>query len=297
MVYSNPKLSVVKGEFGNRDTDKMVQIAPMRNATPQRGLIGSPPKRVMRLPESIFIDPDFQRNITDRGKKLIHEMVEKWNWDAAEVPRIYFDEERGVEAAYDGQHTLIGAATRDDITEIPCDLHEDIRSAKRAAAAFNVRNSKRIPQTPAQLFKSALLAEFPWAVQLNEIANRLNFTIAAYHGAGIYDRPDNVIAIITMKNVMDRRGGVALEKIMKMLSGLTISPIKDIHIRAIETLLFDKEFSKLVTLPKLRQTLRGLNNNIMVADATAEGLKRGMPRHLALANAYLREYQGVHGVS
>jgi hypothetical protein len=288
------ELKVVKGEFGVRESGKITMIQPLADPPKQYDAIGKPPVRVLRNPSEIGIDPDFQRTISNRGKTLIHDMVREWHWPSFIPPAIYRDERYGQEVAYDGQHTLIGAATRNDIITLPCDLHESLEDAVAAAAAFLERNTHRIGVSPFQRFKAALKADHPWATELRAMSKQIGFHIPLYPSVQV--APDTVLAITTMRNLMERRSARDLEKIMKVLVGNGIAPIREMHIQAVETMLFEPEFKGAVTADRLRQVLRGLQNNLMVADASTEAMKRGMTRHQSLANIYYREYQGVHGV-
>lgn len=294
MKNQKPQLKVVQGEFGPRDKGELVQIQPLADPPKQYDAIGKPPERVEREPTSIWIDPDFQRNISHRGKTLIADMTREWHWPSFIPPAIYKDERRGLEVAYDGQHTLIGAASRNDILKIPCDLHETLEDAVAAAAAFLERNTHRIGVSPFQRFKAALKAEHQWATDLNAMALRIGFRIPFYPSVKV--RPDTVLSITTLQDIIERRGKDGLARIMRVLIGNGIAPIREMHLSALEVLLFDRDFAKLVTDGKLKQTIRGLNNNIMLGEATTEAIKRGMTRGRALAMVYLREYQGVHGV-
>lgn len=294
MKNSAPQLKVVKGEFGVREPGKLAQIQPLADPPKQYDAIGKPPVRVLRDPGSIWIDPDFQRTISNRGKTLIHDMVREWHWPSFIPPAIYQDERMGVEVSYDGQHTLIGATTRTDILSLPMDLHETLEDAVAAAAAFLERNTHRIGVSPFQRFKAALKAEHPWAINLRSMSNRVGFRVPLY--PSVRPAPDTALSITTMRNLMERRSAAALEKIMRVLVGNGIAPIREMHIQAVENLLFDPEYKGAVTMDRLKQVLRGLQNNIMISDASSEAIKRGMTRHQALANIYYREYQGVHGV-
>lgn len=294
MAYAKPRLKVVGDEFARRNVAALVAVEPLKNGPKiQKPAIGARPQRVLRNPAMIYIDPDFQRRPSDRGKRLIYDMSEQWDWEAAEIPRIYFDQQRGVEAAYDGQHTLIGAATRADILELPCDLHESIESAQHAARAFSVRNTRRIPPTTFQLYKADLFAGVSWTVAVDEMAKKLNFSVTTNSGHWT-DTPDVVASITTMRRIIVQRSRDDLEQIMRTLVGLAIAPIREMHIRAVERLLYDREFADVVKPKTLRQTLRTLNNNLLVGEAIAQAAKAGMPRYQALATIYWRAFQDVH---
>ncbi len=253
------------------------------------------PKRVERDPTSIFIDPLWQRSISPRGRELIESMVRKWDWLAFTEPGVYFDAARGVEVAFDGQHTLTAAAARADIKTLPMNLYESLEHAKDAAHAFSVRNTSRIPVNSYQLYRTNLVAGYPWAVRLDEISKKLRFEIALYSSGAHNSKPDLVLAIYTMKKIMEARSSADLERIMKVLVGISISPIRDVHIRAVELLLYGDAYRGLVGATALRQTLRGLNHNVILREAMADAAMRGMTQYAVLASIYYREYQKVHG--
>jgi hypothetical protein len=159
--------------------------------------------------------------------------------------------------------------------------------------AFGVRNYRRIPPTTFQRFKTALVAQEPWAVELMEIARNVGFQIALNPGVGL---PDDVLSIATMRYLLEKHGSLALTRIMKILTGVAIAPIRNVHLKAMEMLMFDPPYAKLVNLNNMRSVLRGLNNNLVMKEMSGEAIARGMMQHHVLANIYLREYQGVHGV-
>jgi len=294
MRQTSPKLRVVRGEFGDREAGKLLQIQPLADPPKQFSPIGAAPERVLRNPADIWIDPDFQRSISHRGKQLIHDMVRQWDWHAFIPPAIYLDERMGVEVAYDGQHTLVGAATRSDITQLPMDLHASLEDAVAAAAAFLKRNHSRIGVAPLARYKAAIKAGEEWAMALKRISVRIGFHIPYYPGA--MQKPDTVLSISTMKGLMELRGERGFEQIMKILTGNAIAPIREMHLLAVDDLLNVPEYRGLVAGSKLGGVVRGINNHQAVRDAIADAAMRGTTRHQSLANIYLREYQGIHGV-
>jgi hypothetical protein len=294
MKHNISNLKVVRGEFGDRSSGKLLQIHPLADPPKQFEAVGTAPTRVLRNPESIWIDPDFQRSISNRGKQLIHSMVQQWDWHAFIPPAIYLDERMGVEVAYDGQHTLIGAASRSDITELPMDLHASLEDAVAAAAAFLKRNHSRIGVAPLARFKAAIKAGEQWAITLQRMSKRLGFHIPFY--PNVNSKPDTILSVTTMKNLMELRGERGLEVILRALVGNAIAPIREMHLLAIDDLLNTQEYKGLVSAQKLGGVIRGINNHQAVRDAIGEATLRGTTRHQALANLYLREYQGVHGV-
>lgn len=294
MAKATKYLKVVNGEFGHRDNGEIYHVSPIGDPPKQHPAIGAPPERVLRNPMSIGIDPTFQRNISHKGKMLIRSMVQEWSWYAFIPPAIYPDERTGQEMAYDGQHTLIGAASRDDIELLPCDLHATLEDAMMAAAAFLDRNTKRIGVAPLQRYKSAIAAQRPWALELKRMSAKVGFHIPYY--PSVKTKPDTVLSVATLRRLLDERGEAGLERIMKILVGNAISPIREMHLLAVDLLLNSAEYKKLVRIDRLGSTLRGVQNHIAIGDAQSEALKRGMTRHQCLANIYLREYQGVHGV-
>lgn len=294
MNSRRPNLKVVKGEFGDRESGQIVMISPLDLDVKQHPAIGMPPVRVERDPTTIAIDPDFQRSISHKGKTLIRDMIQQWNWHAFMPPAIYVDERTGHETAYDGQHTLIGAASRQDIHTIQCDLHASLEDAVAAAAAFLDRNTKRIGVAPLQRYKAALHAGQNWALELRKIGAKVGYHIPFYPSAKT--KPDTVLSVGTMQHLLETRGADGLTRIMKILVGNAISPIREMHLMAVDTLLYSPEYKKLVRADRLNAVLRGMQNHLTVAEAQTEAIKRGMTRHQCLANIYLREYQGVHGV-
>lgn len=286
-------MNVTKLKVVNDDNERLRQIEPLHEEIKQGKAKFSEPERVLRRPESIMIDPDFQRNLSPRSKRLIKRMIRGWDWALFVPPAIYADES-GVELAYDGQHTLIAAATRDDIDMLPMDLHKEIPNQEAAANAFVGRNTERLGVTSFQKYKAALVAGQYWAVTIEKASQKLGFRVPFY--ADQAGKPDQVMAIGTMKELLDLRGEAKFVQVMRVLSGKNIRPIREFHLRAIDILLNDPTY-KDVGIGRLDGLLRLIDNDLFVKEVISDAAGSGLPRHQMAAIAYYRRYQGQFGVS
>jgi len=284
-------MSVTKLKVVNQDDDRLRPIEPLHEDIIQDEAKYSQPERVFRRPEEIMIDPEFQRSLSPRSKRLIRKMVRKWDWTLFVPPAIYPDK-NGVECAYDGQHTLIAAATRSDIDLLPMDLHAEIPDQVAAANSFVGRNTERLGVTSFQKYKAALVAQQYWAVTIDKASLKIGFRVPFYPDQA--GKPDQVMAIGTMKDLLDLRGEAKFVQIMRVLTGKNIRPIREFHIRAIDILLNDRTYRD-VAVGRLEGLLRLIDNDLFVKEVVSDAAGSGLPRHQMAAITYFKRYEGQYG--
>lgn len=111
-------------------------------------------------PTVLRVDPEYQRDIGERGIRQIRKMVDSWDWSKFRAPVCAYaeDEDGGtVLKVIDGQHTAIAAASHPHIGTIPVQIVE-APDKQAQASAFIGQNVDRLGVTKLQLHQAALVA-------------------------------------------------------------------------------------------------------------------------------------------
>lgn len=194
-------------------------------------------------PASLFVDPSYQRNISERGLRRIRQMIEAWDWNRFSPPSCSFAEHDGqtVLKVFDGQHTSIAAASHPGIAQIPVMIHEARETAKQAAA-FVGQNTGRLAVSKLQIHQAGLVAGDPEALTLNAVCERANVRMLAMPPSrGIY-KPRDTVAVAAIETVISRCGVEKAVEIMTVASDGKLVPITADHIRAVEYLMTNEDY-------------------------------------------------------
>lgn len=126
---------------------------------PQRDywkIVDKPGKYMQLAKEDLKIDPDYQR--TEISDHRVRRIAAEWSWVACGILRIA----RRADGSYwvmDGQHRLLGALRRDDITKLPCVVFASEK--KGEARSWHKTNKDRGNPSALQLFKADITGEMP----------------------------------------------------------------------------------------------------------------------------------------
>lgn len=130
--------------------------------------------------ESIEIDRSYQR---DETKAKVKEIAARFSWVAFGV-LIIGVRQNGSMFVIDGQHRLLAAMLRDDISSLPCILFRTT-GRKQEAGGFLDANDKRKPISSYAKFHAACTAAVPTAEQVKSICKSLGVEVVQYaHSAG-----------------------------------------------------------------------------------------------------------------
>lgn len=110
----------------------------------------------------ILVDHMYQRDSVSQTKVL--EIASAFDWAAFGCISVAIREEKYY--AIDGQHRLLGAIRRGDISEVPCMVF-DLGGAKEEASAFLATNTLRRPIGALARHKAAVAAGDQLALQVN----------------------------------------------------------------------------------------------------------------------------------
>jgi hypothetical protein len=102
--------------------DNIRPIAPISIAsvTPHQPSTGMPICELVD-PTDLFVDPAYQRDVSERGLSQIRRMIESFDWAKFKPPICAYAETDGrtVLKVLDGQHTAIAAASNPFVSQIP----------------------------------------------------------------------------------------------------------------------------------------------------------------------------------
>ncbi len=139
-----------------------------------KSLDGGPGQMLWIEKEKLLVDHAYQRSEVSEPKVL--RIASEWSWMACGV--ILVARRDGRLYVYAGQHRVLAAMRRSDITKMPCMVF-DVVEAKQEAIAFLREGANRKPLTAADKFKAAVMAEDEASVfvsQLIESAGRVAST-------------------------------------------------------------------------------------------------------------------------
>lgn len=125
------------------------------------------------------VNPEYQRDIVE---SKVREMSASWSWLACSAITVGI---RGdVCWVIDGQHRVVAAMRRADITELPC-VAFDLEDIRDEAQGFLNINSHRKPMTSIDRLRASAVAGDTAAKQFESLCRRLSLTLSPNgHTAG-----------------------------------------------------------------------------------------------------------------
>lgn len=136
-----------------------------RSIRPEKWIrVDKPGEFAMIAKSSLHIDYRYQRKYSeDKILKLANE----WSWIPCGTLAVSLRED-GEWYVMDGQHRLLAAMKRDEITEMPCMVY-DVETVKDEAKAFLTMQTNRRPISSVDKFNALLMTESHVARVANEL--------------------------------------------------------------------------------------------------------------------------------
>lgn len=231
-----------------------VSLTGLDIATPENG---QPICEVVR-PETLMVDPSYQRNIGARGLSQIRKIIEAFDWNKFKPPICAYAEHEGqtVLKVLDGQHTAIAAASHPEIDFIPV-MIVDASATSSQAAAFVGQNTERLGVTPLQLHQSGLVAHDLDAITIDIICKQAGVNILRHPGPGGKSKPGDTVSINAISELINKRGNEMSRIIPTVLAQGGFAPILKPHIKAVELLLTHDEYRDSITPDALAAAIQG----------------------------------------
>ena len=167
----------------------------------------------------LVIDTRYQRAIERRGRANIQTIATNFDW-AKFSPLMVARRAGGKFAIIDGQHRAHAAALI-GIAALPA-LVSDL-SLEQEAAAFSWINGTVTALTPNQIFKAALVAFEPWAVQCDGVVSRAGCTLMQYNASTANKRPGQVFCIGMVRRFIENGQSAQLATVLQGVASSSVA--------------------------------------------------------------------------
>ncbi|MEJ6845115.1 DUF6551 family protein [Sinorhizobium fredii] len=243
-------------------------------------ITSAPPEIRMIDPRALWVDERYQRGLSDRSMRLIRKIVGEWDWTAFKPPVVV--DVDGKLQVIDGQHTAIGAVTHGGIAELPVLVVSADRQELRAQA-FVRHNRDRIQVTATQLHTAMVAAGDEDALTIAQVCERAGITILKNPPPLSRFKPGETMAISTIAALVNRRHAIGARKVLEICVKGGATPISAALIRAVEHLLFAKEYEGEID-PERIALLISSRLSTLGNEAQRFATERKMPLWRALAS-------------
>lgn len=235
------------------------------------------------------VDEAYQRNLSERSRRLIKKLYEHWDWRAYKPPvAVLIGEEYHL---IDGQHTAIAAASRGEVT-LPIQLVEAGEVVGRAEA-FVKHNRDRLNVTANQLHHALVAAGDEDALTIAQVCERAGARVLRNPPAkGVFEVGD-VLGIGTLKGVVNRRYALGARRVLDVCMRARLAPISAVAMRAIEFILFSEEHVGEFADEDLADTLRLMGPAGAEREAKLQSAEFAVPLWRGLALALIRNTKRV----
>ncbi len=140
----------------------------------------APGKFLMIHKNKLEIDDSYQRD-TESTEKKIGTIASNWSWTAFGAISVAY--RNGRFYVIDGQHRMLAARRRIDITSVPCMVFST-SNAKEEAQGFLDSNTLRKAVTAASKFKASIVTEDEVAIAAARLVERSGRVVSNSSGAG-----------------------------------------------------------------------------------------------------------------
>lgn len=152
--------------------------------------------------KQLVIDPEYQREITNVGRKNIARIAAQFNWSMF-TPVVVSSVGSNQYAIVDGQHRATAAALC-GIDNVPCCIIEAKRGEQ--AAAFKAINANVTRMHKTNLFAASVMAGEVDAIRIKSIVERAQVRMLHYPKPASIMRPGETIAISSIYRIVEKFG-------------------------------------------------------------------------------------------
>lgn len=210
-------------------------IAPLDEAV-AGNIPGAAPEIQFLEPRQLVINEDYQREVSNAGRRQIKKMAQHWDWASFKAPSVARTEDPNLFEVVDGQHTAIAAATNGNIPFLPC-LVMDAETLSQKAAGFLGINRSRIALTPAAIYTAQVAAQDGDAIAVEcAMSDAKAHLLALPPSNGAYMVGDTM-AIGTMLTITKARGQSRLTALLRIGVGARAMPISSCLLKALDIAL------------------------------------------------------------
>lgn len=231
-------------------------------------------------PETLQIEPEYQRDLGAKSIQLIRKIVAEWDW-AKFKPPVCAETDAGL-FVIDGQHTAIAAASHPAIKEIPVVI-APAKMIERRAAAFVSHNRERLTMTPAQIFYGDLAAGDKDAKVIMECIVKTGAAVPRLlPGRGCW-KVGQIAAVGEVRDTFRALGREGLERVLRIAVESKIAPLSKTILRALRSIMSDVAFTKARSKPDvlLSRALASIKDLDKAAELSAA--ENGVSRFMGCA--------------
>lgn len=190
----------------------------MRGETPRAAPAGERPDLEWVPVAGLRINDAYQRPIEKRGRANILRIADNFDWGRFS-PLLVARMDDNLFAVIDGQHRAHAAALC-GIEAVPALVTDmDVRAQ---AAAFSWVNGSVTALTPVQIYRAALAALEPWAVQCDAVVASAGCQLMTFNKSQAMKKPGEVFCISTVRKLVEGGDSTVL---VAVLNGLMAAPI------------------------------------------------------------------------
>jgi len=203
-------------------------------------------------PTDLFVDPAYQRDVSEKGLKQIRRIIADFDWTKFKPPICSYAELDGqtILKVLDGQHTAIAAASNPHVTTIPVMIVEAEETTAQARA-FIGQNTERLGVTHLQLHQAALAAADEDAQTLQLVCARANVTVLKSPGSYTGTGSRQTVAVKTIEALISKRGPVLARQVLEVIANADRGPITAPQIKAVEMLMTEREYADAIAFEDL----------------------------------------------
>lgn len=167
--------------------------------------LGRMPRFAMVPKDCLYVDPSYQRRMDGRRSvELVRKIVEDFSW-AKFQPLTVVERPDGRFPVVDGQHRATAAILHPAVVDVPCWIIPAPETQAQAKVFAGV-NADRNAMTSMNLFKAALAAGDPDALQVKKLCDQAGITIAYHTGTAKKLKPLQTMAVNTIRKMVANHG-------------------------------------------------------------------------------------------
>jgi hypothetical protein len=236
-------------------------------------------------PAELLVDEAYQRGLSERSMTLIRKIITGFDWRRFKPP-VVARTAGGLEVL-DGQHTAIAAASHPAVTSIPVMVVDAAEAADRAQA-FIGHNRDRLNITANQLHHAAVAAGDEDALTIEQVCGRAGVAVLKTMPAHGLFRPRQTMAVNAIGALINRRNAMKARQVLQVLAEADLAPINVMHIKAVEVLMFDPEYTGEVEPGDITTALIALGGDAD-REAAVYAVTHKIPKWRALAIVLFRK--------
>lgn len=176
--------------------------------------LGKPPKLQWLAIKDLVVDPEYQREIGERGKRNIIRIAQDFDWSKFSTV-IVASVGSNQYAIVDGQHRTTAAAIC-GLEKVPCQIIEADRRSQ--AAAYAAVNTVVTAMSSIQIHAAKVAAGDERAIRLNEVCKAGDVKICRYPVPGNRMQPGETLAVAKLYQLLDKYGSDVLSLSLRCIT-------------------------------------------------------------------------------